>query len=79
MNAPYSNISKIANATGSILGISKNLLGGSDAIIESISPGGLLGDLERLIQSGNITEAFWKLTQVRNMVVSINIHVKEIN
>lgn len=79
MNTPYNDIFKVANASGSILGISKNLLGGPDSIIEYFSPGGELGSLERLIKSGDTLKALEKLMQIRQQIDSIKAHVKEIN
>ncbi len=79
MNAPYSNITKVSGAAGSIQGITKNLLGGPDSIIEIISPGGLLGDLEKLIKNGCAHTALAKLSEIRSQVADIQNHVKEIN
>lgn len=79
MNTPYSDIFKISNATGSILGISKNLLGGPDSIIEHFSPGGLLGELQRLIISGNNLRAIEKIEEIRQQIDNIQNRAKEIN
>lgn len=79
MNTPYSDITKVANASGSILGISKNLLGGPDSIIEHFSPGGLLGELERFILHGNNLRAIEKIAEIRQQIGSIQSHAKEIN
>ncbi len=79
MNTPYSNITKVASAAGSIQGITLNLLGGPDSIIEVISPGGLLGDLEKLIKNVCSQDALDKLAEVRAQVLAIQNHVKEIN
>jgi hypothetical protein len=79
MNTPIDNIIKVAHTAGSILGISKNLLGGPNTMIEYISPGGLLGDLERTIKDGHTTTALKQLAAIRAQISDIQTHVQEIN
>lgn len=56
-----------------------NLLGGPDSIIEIISPGGLLGELEQLIKEGDTPRALVKLAYIRQQVSDIKTHNEEIN
>lgn len=79
MNAPYSDITKVAGAAGSILGISMNLLGGPESIMEHVFPGGMIGELESFIKEGRTDRALNALKQIRQQVSSIQTNAKDIN
>lgn len=61
----------ISYACGSIIGISKNILGGQDSIMEIIHKGGLLGNLERQIAAGNKEGALAQIETIRQQMEAI--------
>lgn len=61
------------------MGISMNLLGGPDSILEHVFPGGMIGELESFIKEGKTERALAALKQIRQQVSSIQTNVNEIN
>lgn len=60
-------MTKNAEMSGSIRGISRNLLGGPDSILSVIHPHGILGEIRRSIEKGNITDALKYLEEAEKM------------
>lgn len=73
------HIRNLANAAGGIKGLSLNLLGGPDSVMHVISPKGILGDVEKFIQSGRTDLALKALAQARLMTEEIQNYAKSIS